>query len=345
MAQILLQGSDQIGVSLVGPTGLGKIQTLRVGVGVPLLARREEHNPQVDKWSHFFIPFWQSWKRDSGEDGISRYRKLWPLFQMERGEDRRVMAFPALNPLWRTPVLDAHYAWIYEDIPRLALQPDFSVELDYNRLHMIGAGANYAWGAWLLKAEAAGFEGFRYFNDPGQEHWRVDAMAGVEYYGFNDHTLALEIVNRHVLDYQNVLEQGPDFVRENNVEYALRWTGDWLSSPRMCSCGGTSLTPFTGAATLSGPPGPGRRSSTWRARSSTSTRAPRTTWSPSPRRTSSSTIPTVAAGISTSWRTSRSCGCTTCTRQVAPTLHARAASPITLSITEGALRTRTDGLG
>ena len=123
-----------------------------------------------------------------------------------------------------------HYAWIYEDIPRLELQPDFSVALQYNRLHMIGAGANYAWGAWLLKAEAGGFDGFRYFNDPGREHWRVDAMAGVEYYGFNDHTLALEVVNRHVVDYANALKQAPDFVRKNNTEYAFRWTGDWLNA-------------------------------------------------------------------------------------------------------------------
>lgn len=123
-----------------------------------------------------------------------------------------------------------HYAWIYEDVPRLELQPDFSVLQRYNRLHMAGAGANYAWRAFLFKAEAAGFQGFKYLNDPGNEHWRADAMAGIEYYGINDHTIALEVVNRHVLGYRDVLKVAPDFVRENNVEYAVRWTGDWLNA-------------------------------------------------------------------------------------------------------------------
>ncbi len=123
-----------------------------------------------------------------------------------------------------------HYAWFYEDIPRLELTPAFTPVFRFNRLHMVGAGANYAWDAWLFKAELAGFEGFRYFADPGQDHWRLDAMAGVEYYGFNDHTLALEIVNRHVFDYDDSFRGGPDFVRENNTEYALRWTGDWLNA-------------------------------------------------------------------------------------------------------------------
>jgi hypothetical protein len=126
-----------------------------------------------------------------------------------------------------------HYAWIYEDIPRLEIEGSFPIlvpVLRYNRLHMVGAGGNYAWGAWLFKAEAAGFQGFRFLADPGEDHWRLDAMAGVEYYGFNDHTLALEIVNRHVFDYDDAFELSPDFVRENNVEYAFRWTADWMNA-------------------------------------------------------------------------------------------------------------------
>ncbi|MGI9590566.1 MAG: hypothetical protein ACR2P8_04295, partial [Myxococcota bacterium] len=45
-----------------------------------------------------------------------------------------------------------------------------------------------------------------------------------------DHTLAIEIVNRHVFDYDDQFRRGPDFVRENNTEWAFRWTADWLNA-------------------------------------------------------------------------------------------------------------------
>ncbi len=121
-----------------------------------------------------------------------------------------------------------HYARIFEDFPTVEIQPGGLVQT-HDRLHMIGVGANTTWDAWLFKAEAAGFQGVRYLGDGGMEHRRVDAMGGVEYYGFNDHTLAVEIANRHVLDYQNEILD-VDFVRRNNVEWAFRWTADWLNA-------------------------------------------------------------------------------------------------------------------
>ncbi len=130
-----------------------------------------------------------------------------------------------------------HYAWVYEDVPSLRsirFNPSDSsltrIQV-HDRLHMVGAGGNYTWDAWLFKAEAAGFQGVTYFGDPdpGNEHWRFDAMGGVEYYGFNDHTLAVEIVNRHVFDYDKAIRE-VDFVRRDNVEWAFRWTADWLNA-------------------------------------------------------------------------------------------------------------------
>ncbi len=120
-----------------------------------------------------------------------------------------------------------HYAWVYEDVPRLEFDP--GPVLRYNRLHMIGGGANYAWDAWLFKAEAAGFQGLRFLGDGGKEHWSVDVMGGIEYYGINDHTFALEVVNRHLVDYDDQIRQ-VDLLRQNNTEYAIRWTADWLNA-------------------------------------------------------------------------------------------------------------------
>jgi len=55
-------------------------------------------------------------------------------------------------------------------------------------------------------------------------------MGGIEYYGFDETTLALEIVNRHIFDYEKAMLGVPSFVRENSVEYAFRYTTDWMNA-------------------------------------------------------------------------------------------------------------------
>ncbi len=52
----------------------------------------------------------------------------------------------------------------------------------------------------------------------------------MEYAGFDDTTLALDVVNRHLLDYDSRLADPPDFTDRNRVEYAFRYTADWRNS-------------------------------------------------------------------------------------------------------------------
>jgi hypothetical protein len=74
----------------------------------------EEYEHSV-KNSVYVIPFWQHWKRVDDDAGVFRYEKLWPVYQREGREDsEKHFAFPALNPLWRTPEIDEMYAWIWE---------------------------------------------------------------------------------------------------------------------------------------------------------------------------------------------------------------------------------------
>jgi hypothetical protein len=112
----------------------------------------------------------------------------------------------------------------------------------YDRILLAGVGGNYTFGSWLFKAEAAWLYGFEYtFLDdtiPGpiprlditDKKSRLDVMGGVEYYGFNETTLALEIVNRHSFDYEGPVLSLPTFLRENSVEYAFRYTADWMNA-------------------------------------------------------------------------------------------------------------------
>jgi hypothetical protein len=81
----------------------------------PLYNRRVETYHDGVRRAEFFIPFWQNWRR-TGEDGeeLRTWTKFWPLYQEYTAGDHSRTALPALNPLWHTPVVDDHYAWVYE---------------------------------------------------------------------------------------------------------------------------------------------------------------------------------------------------------------------------------------
>lgn len=81
----------------------------------PIINVRTEVYSDMEKNGVYILPFWQSWKREDDATGRSSFHKLWPLYQVERAEGHgSKFAFPALNPLWRTPEIDEMYAWIYE---------------------------------------------------------------------------------------------------------------------------------------------------------------------------------------------------------------------------------------
>ena len=85
----------------------------------PLMNKRHEVYPKGDRRSEFVVPFWQNWERfDEHGKSTASWTKMWPLAQRyeksRREGDYSRTALPALNPLWHTPVIDDHYAWIYE---------------------------------------------------------------------------------------------------------------------------------------------------------------------------------------------------------------------------------------
>jgi hypothetical protein len=139
--------------------------------------------------------------------------------------------------------LSFHYANVYDDLPRLRPVPaatplGFDLERHHSRLHMGGTGANYTVGSWLFKGELAYLDGIEYLilgDGPAgappstDEKPRLDAMIGVEYYGISETTIAIEAVNRHIFDYDDSMLD-TEFTRENAVEYAIRYTAEWLNA-------------------------------------------------------------------------------------------------------------------
>jgi hypothetical protein len=150
-----------------------------------------------------------------------------------------------------------HYARMYRDLEYLrpVLTPDpfspFGVsfegtELRHSRITLVGAGANYTIGSWLFKAEIAWIDGIDYttstrFLVPTPdglvpvdvpidtvEKSRLDFMGGVEYYGWTDTNIALEVANRHIFGFRD--DMRPLFgAQENLLETALRITRTFMN--------------------------------------------------------------------------------------------------------------------
>ena len=137
--------------------------------------------------------------------------------------------------------VSVNFAYVFEDIPRLqrvpgtpnpctggAVGPGSFIEI-YDRLTLAGAGANYTFGSWLLKAEGAWTGGFEFTCAEGEKS-RIDVMGGIEYYGFQDTSLVLEVSERHIFGYDQVVFGFPTFERQDSVTYAFRYTADWLNA-------------------------------------------------------------------------------------------------------------------
>jgi hypothetical protein len=146
-----------------------------------------------------------------------------------------------------------HFARVWED--RFHVNSDLTSlteaalrasDLRLSRVHLLGAGGNYTRGSWLFKGELAGLQGPEYTVSsfvplpppapPGTTlevpagsvtTSRLDGMVGVEYYGIDDLTVALEFVERHILDFQRRMKTFGAV--EDQTEIALRLTGSFLN--------------------------------------------------------------------------------------------------------------------
>ncbi len=92
---------------------------------------------------------------------------------------------------------------------------------------MSGIAANVALGNWLLKSEAAYWDGLRFTNLGGEEISRLDLLLAFEYMGFTDTVISVEAANRHLFDFDERLEKLPGAQQEDLAQYALRFVRDY----------------------------------------------------------------------------------------------------------------------
>ena len=120
-------------------------------------------------------------------------------------------------------------AYVDENSFTLDFEPTTGLRFEPNRIGMFGAGANYTRGPWLVKAEFAWLSNYSVLRidpiPPGgvfrHERDRIDSMIGIEYYGPDQLTIALEIVNRHFLKYPGNTAL-LDVQEQSNFETGLR---------------------------------------------------------------------------------------------------------------------------
>jgi hypothetical protein len=145
----------------------------------------------------------------------------------------------AVNGIFKGWDVSFNLASYYEDIA--FLNPSLT-QLTHDRLLLLGGGGNYTAGSWLFKTELAWIDGFDYFNVTDEKS-RTDFMVGVEYYGITDWNFSLEIVNRHINDFDSVLKLFPDGQQKNAMETAARITANFLNERLQMTLLGLILGP------------------------------------------------------------------------------------------------------
>jgi hypothetical protein len=82
----------------------------------PFVNVRDETYPDHTKHTTYVFPFWHAWNRKHDNGLRAASRRLFPLFRHYDDEvtAEHLFAFPALNPFWRLPFVDEHYAWLWE---------------------------------------------------------------------------------------------------------------------------------------------------------------------------------------------------------------------------------------
>lgn len=122
--------------------------------------------------------------------------------------------------------LSFYAASVYQEQPYIDFRQTGSPVLRREKAAMIGSAVNIALGNWLVKGEAAWWNGLRYSNTLDEKS-RLDVLAGVEYSGFDETTISFEVANRHIFDFEPWLESGPDYQQEDQAHSALRFVRDF----------------------------------------------------------------------------------------------------------------------
>ena len=134
----------------------------------------------------------------------------------------------AINGIFNGWDLSFYQAWVYDSRAHLT-EEDGTYVREHNRVSMTGMTGNIGFGNWLFKGEGAWWNGLEYGAVPDETFNRIDLMAGVEYTGFSETMISVEFVNRHIGNFDKLLETAPDYTEENIQQTALMISRDFFN--------------------------------------------------------------------------------------------------------------------
>ena len=134
----------------------------------------------------------------------------------------------ALNGVFSGWDLSLYTAFVFDNQPHVEVTDTSGLVRQYSRIKMGGISADLALGNWLFKTEAAFLDGLNFFNVPEKNFSRLDFLLGLEYSGFTETSISIELANRHLFDFDSRLEELPDGQMRNLVQSALRVNRDFM---------------------------------------------------------------------------------------------------------------------
>ncbi len=135
----------------------------------------------------------------------------------------------ALNGIFSGWDLSFYGAWVFDSRTHISEDLNGIPHREHSRVFMAGTTANIAFGNWLIKGEGAWFDGLEFATLPDEDFSRLDLMAGIEYMGFSETVLSLEIVNRYLVDFNEKLALSPDIAQEDSIQTVAKLVRDFVN--------------------------------------------------------------------------------------------------------------------
>lgn len=133
----------------------------------------------------------------------------------------------ALNGIFSGWDLSLYSAWVFDSRAHITENLNGILNREHSRVFMAGTTANIAVGNWLIKGEGACFDGLEFATLADEDFLRLDLMVGIEYMGFSETVLSLEIVNHYLVDFDDRLALFPDIAQENSIQTVAKLVRDF----------------------------------------------------------------------------------------------------------------------
>ncbi len=133
----------------------------------------------------------------------------------------------AVNGIFSGWDLSFYGARLFDDMAHLE-QTAIEPVRRHSRIGMAGMAVNVALGSWLVKGETAWLDGIDYSIPVVGEKSRFDLLLGAEFSGIDETVLSFEVANRHILAYDDRLQEAPVYVQQDEAQLVFRASRDFF---------------------------------------------------------------------------------------------------------------------